>query len=55
MDLHRLSLLIVEYARRPENKPLRRTIEKWGYIERPKTPWLRVAPQFHLKKMEKVL
>jgi 2,3-diketo-5-methylthiopentyl-1-phosphate enolase len=39
------------YARRPENVELRRAIEKWGYIERPKTPWLRMAPQFHPKKM----
>ncbi|MGB9642837.1 MAG: RuBisCO large subunit C-terminal-like domain-containing protein [Candidatus Ratteibacteria bacterium] len=43
---------IVEYAKRPENQALRRAIEKWGYIERPKTPWLRIAPQFHPKKME---
>ncbi len=41
----------VTYARRPENQALRRAIEKWGYIERPKTPWLRVAPQFHPKRM----
>ena len=40
------------YAKRPENKELRRAIEKWGYIERPKTPWLRMAPQFHPKKMK---
>jgi 2,3-diketo-5-methylthiopentyl-1-phosphate enolase len=37
----------LEYAARPECKELRRAIEKWGYIERPKTPWLRIAPQFH--------
>ena len=24
-------------------------MEKWGYLERPKTPWLRVAPKFHPK------
>lgn len=41
----------VEYARKPENGELRRALEKWGYIERPKTPWLRVAPKFHPKKM----
>ena len=41
----------VEYARKPENKELRRALEKWGYIERPKTPWLRVAPKFHPKRM----
>jgi 2,3-diketo-5-methylthiopentyl-1-phosphate enolase len=42
----------VEYARRPENKQLRRALEKWGYIERPTTPWLRVAPKFHPKRMD---
>jgi 2,3-diketo-5-methylthiopentyl-1-phosphate enolase len=41
----------LDYARRPENVELRRAIEKWGYIERPKSPWLRMAPQFHPKKM----
>ncbi len=45
---------IADYARKPENKELRRALEKWGYMERPKTPWLRVAPKFHPKpfKME---
>jgi 2,3-diketo-5-methylthiopentyl-1-phosphate enolase len=43
---------IIEYAKKPENKELRRAIEKWGVIERPKTPWLRVAPQFHPHKMK---
>jgi 2,3-diketo-5-methylthiopentyl-1-phosphate enolase len=41
----------IEYARKPENRELRRALEKWGYIERPKTPWLRVAPKFHPKRM----
>jgi 2,3-diketo-5-methylthiopentyl-1-phosphate enolase len=41
----------VEYAKKPENRELRRALEKWGYIERPKTPWLRVAPKFHPKRM----
>jgi len=41
----------VAFAKRPENKELRRALEKWGYIERPKSPWLRVAPKFHPKKM----
>jgi 2,3-diketo-5-methylthiopentyl-1-phosphate enolase len=41
----------LQYARRPENRELRRALEKWGYIERPKTPWLRVAPKFHPKRM----
>ncbi len=40
---------IAEYARRPKNKDLRRALEKWGYLERPETPWLRVAPKFHPK------
>jgi 2,3-diketo-5-methylthiopentyl-1-phosphate enolase len=38
-------------AKKPENKELRRALEKWGYIERPRTPWLRVAPKFHPKPM----
>ena len=41
----------IECARKPENRELRRAIEKWGYIERPKTPWLRIAPKFHPKRM----
>jgi ribulose 1,5-bisphosphate carboxylase large subunit-like protein len=41
----------IEFAKKPENKELRRAIEKWGYIERPKSPWLRVAPKFHPKRM----
>jgi 2,3-diketo-5-methylthiopentyl-1-phosphate enolase len=40
---------IDQFARKPENKALRRALEKWGYLERPKTPWLRVAPKFHPK------
>lgn len=42
------------HARKPENKSLRGALEKWGYMERPTTPWLRVAPKFHPKpfKME---
>jgi len=42
----------VEYAKKPENRELRRALEKWGTIERPKTPWLRVAPKFHPRKMK---
>jgi len=38
-------------AKKPENKELRRAIEKWGYIERPKTPWLRVSPKYQPKPM----
>lgn len=41
----------LDFARRPENLELRRAIEKWGYMERPKSPWLRVAPRFHPRKM----
>jgi 2,3-diketo-5-methylthiopentyl-1-phosphate enolase len=40
---------IDEYARKKENKSLRGALEKWGYMERPVTPWLRVAPKFHPK------
>lgn len=43
---------LVDYARKPEHKALRGALEKWGYIERPETPWLRVAPKFHPHKME---
>ena len=32
-----------------EEGTLRRALEKWGYIERPKSPWLRVAPKFQPK------
>ncbi|MBI2841829.1 MAG: hypothetical protein HYX78_00345 [Armatimonadetes bacterium] len=42
---------MITFAKRPENKELRRAIEKWGYIERPKSAWLRAAPKFHPKKM----
>jgi 2,3-diketo-5-methylthiopentyl-1-phosphate enolase len=38
-------------AKKPENKELRRAIEKWGYFERPKTPWLRVSPKYQPKPM----
>ncbi len=43
---------IVDFAKKPENKALRRALEHWGYVERPKTPWLRVSPEFHPKKMK---
>jgi len=46
-----LGVVVVEAAKKPENRELRRALEKWGYIDRPKTPWLRVAPQFHPKRM----
>ncbi len=41
----------LEFAKRPENRELRRAIEKWGYIERPKTPWLRISPKYQPKPM----
>jgi 2,3-diketo-5-methylthiopentyl-1-phosphate enolase len=40
------------YARKPENRELRRALEKWGYIDRPKSPWLRIAPEFHPRRMK---
>jgi 2,3-diketo-5-methylthiopentyl-1-phosphate enolase len=43
---------LAEAAKKAENKSLRGALEHWGYIERPKTPWLRVAPKFHPKKMK---
>jgi len=41
----------VECAKKPEHRELRRALEKWGYIGRPKTPWLRIAPKFHPKRI----
>jgi len=43
---------IDEYARKSENKALRSALEQWGYLERPDTPWLRVAPKFHPKEFK---
>jgi 2,3-diketo-5-methylthiopentyl-1-phosphate enolase len=40
-----------EAARRPENKALRSALQKWGYMERPKAPWLRLAPEYQPKPM----
>ena len=39
-------------ARQPGNEALRHALEHWGYMVRPKTPWLRVAPKFHPKPMK---
>jgi 2,3-diketo-5-methylthiopentyl-1-phosphate enolase len=39
-------------VRRPENKALRRALEKWGCMERPKAPWLRLAPEYQPKPMK---
>ena len=41
-----------EAALKPENKALRGALEKWGYMQRPKTPWLRLAPDFQPKPMK---
>ncbi len=43
---------IDEHARKPENKSLRGAIEKWGYFERPETPWLRMDPKFRPKEFK---
>ena len=45
-------LPLPEAARKPENKALRRALEKWGYLERPKAPWLRAAPEYQPKPMK---
>jgi 2,3-diketo-5-methylthiopentyl-1-phosphate enolase len=39
-------------ARNVENKALRGALEKWGYMERPKAPWLRLAPEYQPKPMK---
>ncbi|MDD2764336.1 MAG: RuBisCO large subunit C-terminal-like domain-containing protein [Opitutaceae bacterium] len=41
-----------EAARQQDNKALRRALEKWGYMERPKSPWLRLAPAYQPKPMK---
>ena len=41
-----------EAARKKENKALRGALEKWGYMERPKAPWLRLAPEYQPKPMK---
>ena len=40
-----------EAARQKENKALRGALETWGYMERPKAPWLRLAPEYQPKPM----
>jgi 2,3-diketo-5-methylthiopentyl-1-phosphate enolase len=42
----------IEYARKPSHRELRRALERWGSIERPKTPWFRASPKFHPKPMK---
>ncbi len=39
-------------ARKPKNMALRHALEKWGYMERPKAPWLRLAPEYQPKPMK---
>ena len=41
-----------EAAADPDNTALRRALEKWGYMERPKAPWLRLAPDYQPKPMK---
>ena len=41
-----------EAARKRENKALRGALEKWGYMERPKAPWLRMAPEYQPTPMK---
>jgi len=41
-----------EAARQPGNEPLKRALEHWGYMTRPKTPWLRAGPKFHPRPMK---
>ncbi|MBI4166679.1 MAG: ribulose 1,5-bisphosphate carboxylase [Acidobacteria bacterium] len=43
---------LVDCAKKPENKELRRALEKWGTFERPSTPWLRLSPKYHPKPMK---
>ncbi len=43
---------IPQAALKPENKALRGALEKWGYMERPKAPWLRLAPDYQPKPMK---
>jgi 2,3-diketo-5-methylthiopentyl-1-phosphate enolase len=41
-----------EAALKSENAALRTALEKWGYMERPKAPWLRLAPEYQPKPMK---
>ncbi len=41
-----------EAALMPENAALRGALEKWGYMERPKAPWLRLAPEYQPQPMK---
>jgi serine/threonine-protein kinase len=42
-------IILTCLAKKPENRELRRAIEKWGVIERPKTPWSYAGPDYHPK------
>jgi 2,3-diketo-5-methylthiopentyl-1-phosphate enolase len=39
-------------AKEAKNEALRHALEKWGYMERPKAPWLRLAPEYQPKPMK---
>ena len=39
-------------ARSEDNAALRGAMAKWGYMERPSTPWLRAAPEYQPKPMK---
>jgi 2,3-diketo-5-methylthiopentyl-1-phosphate enolase len=38
-------------AVKPGNEALKHALEKWGYMTRPKAPWLRQSPEFQPKPM----
>jgi 2,3-diketo-5-methylthiopentyl-1-phosphate enolase len=38
-------------AVKPGNESLKHALEKWGYMTRPKAPWLRQSPEFQPKPM----
>ncbi|MGO8702396.1 MAG: hypothetical protein ACLQVA_01160 [Candidatus Brocadiia bacterium] len=42
---------LIEYAKKPKNKELRRALERWNRIERPMTPWPRIAPK-HIRRVK---
>ena len=45
-------LPLPEAAKKTENKALRGALEKWGYMQRPKAPWVRLAPEYQPKPMK---
>jgi 2,3-diketo-5-methylthiopentyl-1-phosphate enolase len=40
-----------EAAVKPGNEALKHAMEKWGYLERPSTPWMRRGPKWQPKPM----